>query len=224
MNYFGLICAIVFPTLYVESSGISFVHSFHIQTKCSTIYAHAFFSGIRSQNPLTLQSSTIEVGNQVKETKELDQRFMRLALRHAEWALKKREVPVGAVIVDDNGEVIATARNSVEKNQDATAHAEIQCLKTASEVIGNWRLNGCTLYCTLEPCVMCLGAIQNFRIKRIVYAAPDIRMGALGSYINLLDHKHPFHQLEVTGGVLEEESSNLLKQFFRERRRENDNT
>jgi len=161
-------------------------------------------------------------GDRRRRREEEDARFMRLALRHADWALRAREVPVGAIIVDKNGEVVAAGRNSVEKNKDATCHAEINCLKTASKVLDNWRLLDCTLYCTLEPCVMCLAAIQNFRVRRVVYGARDHRLGACGTYLDLPAHRHPFHQLQVTGGVLAEESSDLLKQFFRERRTENE--
>ncbi len=96
----------------------------------------------------------------------------------------------------------------------------MQCLRQAASMRNNWRLNNCTLYTTLEPCPMCMGAIQGFRIKRVVYAAPDLRLGSLGSWIDLVNANHPFHNVEVTGGVLEEESSILLKRFFQMRRRE----
>lgn len=147
--------------------------------------------------------------------------FMKLALRHAQHSFREKEVPVGAVIVDENRMVLATARNRVESTKDATAHAEVQCLRAAAELNGNWRLSNCTLYSTLEPCVMCMGAIQAFRIKRVVFGAPDIRLGALGSWINLAEDNHPFHNVEISRGVLEGESTTLLKRFFQMRRREN---
>ena len=112
--------------------------------------------------------------------------------------------------MDNNGVVIATSRNSVEKAMDATAHAEINCLRRASKFLQNWRLPNCTIYTTLEPCPICISALQAARIKRIVYGARDHRLGACGSYIDLSDNgitKHPFHSIQITGGLLEEESS-----------------
>jgi tRNA(adenine34) deaminase len=145
---------------------------------------------------------------------------MRLALRHAQHAFREKEVPIGAVIVDGNGTVLATSRNQVEGKKDVTAHAEIDCLRKASQLRNNWRLHDCVLYSTLEPCPMCLGAIQASRIKRVVYAASDVRVGACGSWVDLVGAKHPYHELEVRGGLLHEESSILLKRFFQMRRRE----
>ena len=148
---------------------------------------------------------------------------MRLALRHAQHSFREKEVPIGAVIVNDEGKVIATGRNQIETLKDPTAHAEINCIRKASEVLGTWRLNNHTLYTTLEPCPMCLGAIQQARIKKVVYAAKDIRMGGLGSWIDMIgEYKHPFHQVEVDYGVLELESTTLLKKFFLLRRRESE--
>ena len=108
----------------------------------------------------------------------------------------------------------------MEGLNDATAHAEIQCLRQAAGLRGNWRLTDCTLYTTLEPCAMCMGAIQGFRVKKVVYGAKDHRVGALGSWIDMTAVKHPFHNIEVQNGLLEEESSTLLKRFFQMRRRE----
>lgn len=152
-----------------------------------------------------------------------DDHYMRLALRHAQLAYRQKEVPIGAVIVDDEqGLVLSTARNSVEKLTDGTAHAEMLAIRKAVKVHENWRLNNCTLYTTLEPCPMCMGAIQSSRIKRIVYGTKDPRLGACGSWVDLVhDNKHPFHQVEVTSGVCEYECSDILKRFFRWRRKEN---
>lgn len=144
-----------------------------------------------------------------------EQNFMKLALRHAQHAHREKEVPIGAVIVDEFGKVIATARNSVEGDMDATSHAEINCLKRAAKVKNNWRLLNCTMYSTLEPCPMCLSAIQAFRIKRLVYGAKDHRLGACGSWLDLEKHNHPYHSVEIDGGLLADESANLLKLFFR---------
>ena len=147
--------------------------------------------------------------------------LMRLALRHAQHAFREKEVPIGAVLIDIEGRVIATGRNQVEKMQDPTCHAEINCIRAAVAVQSNWRLIGHTLYTTLEPCPMCMGAIQAARIKRVVYGAKDLRLGALGSWIDMTqDNKHPFHDVDVHGGVLENESGALLSRFFTLRRRE----
>lgn len=146
-----------------------------------------------------------------------DERFMKEALKEAKKAYANGEVPVGAVLVHEN-EIIARAHNQVELLQDATAHAEILCITSASSFIGNWRLEGMTLYCTLEPCAMCAGAVLSSRLKRLVWGAPDVRMGANGSWVDLFAQKHPMHALEVTGHVLEEEAAVLMKAFFQERR------
>lgn len=146
-----------------------------------------------------------------------DESYMVLALKAAKEAWQKGEVPVGAIIVYEN-EIIAEAHNQVELLQDATAHSEMLCLKIASSVRKNFRLKGCTLYVTLEPCIMCLGAILLSRVERLVYGAKDLRHGALGSFVNLLEKKHPTHQLEVKGLVLEQQSASLLRAFFQEQR------
>ncbi len=153
---------------------------------------------------------------------ELDEKFMKEALKQASSAFEVAEVPIGAVIVDGNHEIIASSHNLVESYKDATAHAEMLCIQRASQQLGNWRLLDCTLYTTVEPCSMCLGAMFLSRLKRLVWGAHDFRHGACGSWQNLLECKHPIHNLEVTGEVLKEESASLLKQFFKERREVND--
>lgn len=158
----------------------------------------------------------------LQHSDEKDFFFMDLALKEAKKAFDSQEVPVGAVLVHED-KVICSAYNQIESLQDPTAHAEILCLREGAKLLKNWRLIGATLYITLEPCSMCLGAMFLARISRIVYAAPDIRHGACGSWVNLLETKHPIHQLEVTKNVLQEQSSELLVQFFRERRKENEN-
>lgn len=150
----------------------------------------------------------------------MDEMFMHEALKEAEKAYVLGEVPVGAVLVS-GGEILARAHNQVETLQDATAHAEVLCLRAASQLIENWRLVNATLYCTLEPCSMCAGAMFLSRISSLVWGAPDKRHGAHGSWVNLLDQPHPIHQLEVRTGVLEEEASALMISFFRHRRRIN---
>lgn len=146
-----------------------------------------------------------------------DELFMKEALKEARKAMQADEVPVGAVLVVEN-RIVAKAHNQVELLQDATAHAEMICLSAASEVLSNWRLLDATLYCTLEPCAMCAGALFLSRVKRLVWGAPDLRVGANGSWVNLFEMKHPIHNLEVTGHVLQAEASDLLRQFFQKKR------
>lgn len=139
--------------------------------------------------------------------------FMKAALKQASIAAEEGEVPVGAVLVYQD-KIIAYGRNQVEKLIDGTAHAEILCLSSAPSVYGDWRLGDCTLYCTLEPCPMCAGAILSSRIKKVIWGAPDLRIGANGSWVNLFEKKHPFHQVEICGGLLQEESAYLMQYFF----------
>jgi tRNA(adenine34) deaminase len=142
---------------------------------------------------------------------------MRFALAEAEKAFAMGEVPVGAVLVYE-GKVIAEAHNRVESWRDATAHAEMLCLKLGAQVLGNWRLTGATLYCTLEPCPMCAGAMIHSRLEKVVWGAPDVRCGAHGSWVNILEADHPIHQPLVTSGILKEECAHLMKTFFVQRR------
>jgi len=148
-----------------------------------------------------------------------DLEAMRLALDQAKIAFEKGEVPVGAVLLL-NGELIASAHNEVEGLQDASAHAELLCLRRAAQNLKRWRLLGATLYCTLEPCAMCAGAMYLYRLKRVVWGAPDLRQGAHGSWIDLRAANHPIHALEVESGLLAVESAQLMKGFFQKRRGE----
>ena len=152
-----------------------------------------------------------------------DESFMHLALRQAQHAYREGEVPIGAIIVSSDGVVLSASRNRIEASNDATDHAEIDCMRKASKLINNWRLVDCTLYSTLEPCAMCLSAMQSFRIKRVIYGANDHRMGACGSWIDLGSVKHPFHKIEISGGLLASESSLLLRRFFQSKRMERKN-
>lgn len=145
------------------------------------------------------------------------QRFMTLALEQARLAWAEGEVPVGAVVVKD-GEVIATGYNRPIGGHDPTAHAEIVALRAAAEKLGNYRLPGCELYVTLEPCIMCSGAMMHARLARVVYAATDPKTGACGSVVNLFEEDRLNHHTGVQGGVMAEEASGLLKAFFAERR------
>ena len=146
-----------------------------------------------------------------------DQEFMQLALDQARRAWTLGEVPVGAVVVRD-GEVIATGFNQPIGRHDPTAHAEIMALRAAAEKIGNYRLPGCELYVTLEPCVMCSGAMMHARLARVVYAARDPKTGAAGSVLNLFEQEQLNHHTEVVGGVMADEAGAMLRGFFAERR------
>lgn len=142
---------------------------------------------------------------------------MRLALEQAQLALALDEVPVGAVVVKE-GVVIGTGFNRPIAGHDPTAHAEVMAMRAAAEALGNYRLPGCTLYVTLEPCVMCSGAMMHARFSRIVFGAPDLKTGACGSVVNLFEDKRLNHHAEVLGGILAEECVQLLKDFFAARR------
>jgi len=142
---------------------------------------------------------------------------MRKALEEAQKAFDKDEVPVGAVIVR-KGEIIAAAYNCREISKDATAHAEILAIKEACEALGGWRLIDCDMYVTLEPCVMCSGAILQARIERLYIGTMDMKGGAAGSTLNLFEDYHFNHRTEVVKGILEEECSQILKDFFKRKR------
>ncbi len=142
-----------------------------------------------------------------------DERFMLEALKEAWKAFKEEEVPVGAVLVKDK-RIIARGHNQVEMLKDATAHAEMLCLTAGANAVDNWRLAHTTLYCTIEPCSMCAGAMLLTRLPKLVWGAPDVRHGANGSWIDLFEPTHPTHALEVQKGVLEGYCSQLMKEFF----------
>lgn len=146
-----------------------------------------------------------------------DEAFMQLALEQAQRAWDMGEVPVGAVVVKD-GQVIAQGFNQPIDKHDPTAHAEIVALRAAAEVLGNYRLPGCELYVTLEPCVMCSGAMMHARLARVVYGASDPKTGACGSVINLFEQEQLNHHTETVGGVMAEECGAMLRSFFAARR------
>lgn len=148
-------------------------------------------------------------------TTDLD--AMQAALAEAQLAAEAGEVPIGAIIVRD-GAVVARGQNRVLRNLDPTAHAEIVALRAAAEALGNYRLNGCTLFATLEPCAMCAGAMIHARLDRLVFAAADPKAGAAGSVLAVLNHPKLNHQMQVEQGILADESAELLRSFFRERR------
>ena len=149
---------------------------------------------------------------------DYDQVFMRLALTAAYRGAQIGEVPIGACIVDEEGQVIGATSNRTIIDNDPTAHAEIRVIRRAAEVRKNYRLTGMTVYSTIEPCVMCAGALVNARIKRLVFGAHDERFGAVESVFRLCDSDLLNHRIEITSGLLAEESRALMQQFFRERR------
>jgi tRNA(adenine34) deaminase len=146
-----------------------------------------------------------------------DMEAMREAVAEARKAAAAGEVPIGAVLVC-RGEIIARGQNSVIRTSDPTAHAEIVALRQAARTFGNYRLLGCTLFVTLEPCAMCAGAMIHARIDRLVYATADPKAGACGSVLSVINHPQLNHQMQVQVGFLAEQSSELLRSFFRERR------
>lgn len=146
----------------------------------------------------------------------MDKKYMDIAYAEAVEAYNSNEVPVGAVIVRD-GQIISTGRNNREETHDATGHAETLAIRKACEALDTWRLEDCELYVTLEPCPMCMGAIINSRIKRVVFGAKDAKAGACGSVINL--NNYPFnHKPEIKSGVMAEECQQILSDFFANKR------
>jgi tRNA(adenine34) deaminase len=140
-------------------------------------------------------------------------RFMYAALQEAEYAFKENEVPVGAVVIKDN-KIIGRGYNQVEKLKDATAHAEMIAITAASNHLGEWRLDDCSIYVTLEPCIMCTGAILASRITELYYSVDDAKFGACGSVYNLVETGKTNHTLKVYSGIYSEESKKMLSQFF----------
>jgi tRNA(adenine34) deaminase len=147
-----------------------------------------------------------------------DQEFMQIALDLAQQAAAAGEVPVGAIVVKD-GEIIGRGSNAPITTHDPTAHAEIRAMRDAAQRIGNYRLVGCTLYVTLEPCAMCTGAIQHARITKLVYGASDPKTGACGSVVNLMAEPKLNHHTEISGGMVAIECGGLLSNFFSARRK-----
>lgn len=146
--------------------------------------------------------------------------YMRLALAEARKAAELGEIPIGAVLVCD-GQIVAAAHNMRESWQDGTAHAEIIVIRAACKKLGRWRLSGCTLYVTVEPCPMCSGAIVNSRVDRVVYGCPDAKAGGAESIFNIISNPNLNHCAEVIAGVCEEECAQVMKDFFKRRRQEN---
>lgn len=148
-----------------------------------------------------------------------DKEYMSLALEEALKAFKEDEVPIGAVLIDEDGVLICAEHNRIEQLNDATAHAELLALRSASRKLNRRRLSNCTLYSTVEPCAMCAGALVLCRVKRLVYGATDSKFGACESLFNVVNNPALNHQLEVTAGVMELECRDLMKKFFAKQRR-----
>ena len=145
------------------------------------------------------------------------EKYMLEALKEASLAASEDEVPIGCVIVKD-GEIIARAHNQRDKTNNPLGHAEVLAIKKASEILKNWQLVNCELYVTIEPCLMCAGAIIQSRIKRVIYGAPDLKGGAFGSSINVLDASNINHRTEIVKGILESECSQVIKDYFKSKR------
>lgn len=152
-----------------------------------------------------------------EDNRVTDEDYMRMALAEARLAADEGEVPIGAVVVYE-GEVIARAHNRREKDRDPSAHAEFSALLAAARALDRWRLTGCTVYVTLEPCLMCAGLMVNSRIDRCVFGAPDPKGGALGTLFDVSHDERLNHEFEAAGGVLQDECAAVLRKFFRARR------
>ncbi|MFP4027522.1 MAG: tRNA adenosine(34) deaminase TadA [Candidatus Brocadiia bacterium] len=150
-------------------------------------------------------------------SKQSEEKWMREALKEARAAAEEEQVPVGCVIVVGQNE-LARAHNTRASSKDPTAHAEMLALRRAAEKRGDWRLTDTTVYCTLEPCCMCAGALLNARVSRLVYGLSDPKSGACGSVVNLLNISAFNHQVEIEGGVLADETRELMQSFFRQKR------
>ena len=150
----------------------------------------------------------------------IDEKWMKIAISEANLAINEGEIPVGAVLIQ-NGKLVAKAHNQPILNHDPTAHAEVEVLRKAGKKLKNYRLSKSTLYVTLEPCAMCLGAIMHARIERIVFGASDPKTGVCGSKADLTSEAFFTHKVKVDGGVLEEENKEILQSFFKSRRKEN---
>ena len=155
----------------------------------------------------------------IETVKAEDLKFMKEAMKQAKKAYEAGEVPIGCVIVETaTGKIVGRGYNRRNTDKTTLAHAEITAIKKASKAMGDWRLEGCTIYITLEPCPMCAGAIVQARVDRCVYAAPSDKAGCAGSVVNLLNEPSFNHQVEITHGILEEESQAMIKKFFKELR------
>lgn len=161
---------------------------------------------------------TLTTVMEFQPTQSTDETWLRCAIAEAELAQAAGEVPVGAVILCPDGMILARGQNRVIRDHDPTAHAEIVAMRNAGHALGNYRLAGCTLFVTLEPCAMCAGAMIHARLARLVFGALDPKAGAVGSVLDVLNHPRLNHQIELSNGLLAEECGGLLRRFFMSRR------
>jgi tRNA(adenine34) deaminase len=194
--------------LAVEGQGVVGIGAFSCKVVSRRI--------MKSSLGMTTSANVLEHPVGTSSTADAD--FMRRALREAQKASLAGEVPVGAVVVRD-GKIIARAHNRPLRLSDPSAHAEILALRRSAKKLGNYRLNGCDLYVTIEPCAMCAGAIIQARLRRVVYGTADPKAGACGSALAVLNHPKVNHQVEVVSGVLAAECAGILREFFRSRRK-----
>lgn len=210
--------------LFLPTSSLHFRHSqnltsYQLLTR-QFLQTYTYPSSKRVINRSRFQQRKTHIKTVTSQLND-DEYYMRQALLLADEAFSQAEVPVGAILVSEEGTIISRGRNSVESNNDCTCHAEINCLRHAMTTMSAWRLPHTTLFCTLEPCAMCLSALALARVSRIIYAAPDLRLGACGTWVDLVTPSHPFHNFEqVKGGVLADEAAEKMRQFFRKRRLE----
>ena len=167
---------------------------------------------------MTSKKTVIDESHHDNLDLQLDRKFMKIALELAQLSENRGEVPIGALIVDKSGNIISKSTNLRESIKSTLGHAELVAIHRACKKLNSWRLIDCTLYVTLEPCHMCAGALVQSRISRVVFAAHDPKAGALGSLQNLAQHEKLNHRFEVSGGLMAEKSSEILKAFFRKKR------
>lgn len=165
-----------------------------------------------------LDNSSIEAAQESLDSRDKDAFWMAQALKLAQRSRDQGEVPVGAVLVKDD-EILGEGWNQPITHHDPTAHAEVMAIRAAGRSTGNYRLPGTTLYVTLEPCTMCVGAMVHARVERLVFGTPDPRTGSVVSVARLLEAEHHNHRVEASGGILQEECGRILRDFFRERRK-----
>lgn len=168
-----------------------------------------------------LQDPENKKNSEEKSWSELEKKLMRRCLKLADSAQKKGEIPVAALVIDENGQILAQSGNQREQKQTVLGHSELIVLHNACKKQASWRLANCTLIVTLEPCHMCAAAIMQARIKKVIFATRDPKAGAFGSKVDLSTSEEMHHHIEVSSGLLAEESSQLIKNFFKLRRREN---
>jgi tRNA(adenine34) deaminase len=183
------------------------------------------FAGAGGQTELRVRTNLeacydklMQKGAAQNEQRSADERFMRMALREAQRGAREGEVPVGAIVVRE-GKVLARAHNRPIRLHDPSAHAEVLALRSAARKLRNYRVEGCDLYVTIEPCAMCAGAIVQARLRRTIYGAPDPKAGACGTALRVLNHRKLNHRVEITRGILAADCAAAIQTFFRSKRK-----